>query len=279
MTDLRDCAVGFFADQKSGPMTEIIEGSIYDYPKYYDLLFGSDWKTEFQFLKDCFEKHAARKVKRIFEPACGTGRLLIKLAKSGYKVSGNDLNPKAVRFCNQRLQRNGFPASILVQDMSDFQAKPKFDAAFNMINTFRHLPDEATATAHMKCMADGLNSGGLYILGIHLEPTRGDRMEEESWSVRRGNLAITSYMWSKGIDRKTRMEHLGITLDIYTPTSHQRIIDHMEYRSYRKAQFHSLLKKVPELSIAETYDFSYNINQPCTVDATTEDVIYVLRKD
>ena len=30
-------------------MTDSIEQSIYDYPVYYDLLFGSDWKAEFAF--------------------------------------------------------------------------------------------------------------------------------------------------------------------------------------------------------------------------------------
>ena len=103
-------------------------------------------------------------------------------------------------------------------------------------------------------------------------------MEEESWSVRRGNLAITSYMWYKGIDRKRRMELLGITLDIYTPTNHQRIVDHMDYRTYKYAKFKSLMKKVPEFEVVETYDFSYDIEQPHVITETTEDVVFIPRK-
>lgn len=38
--------------------TQVETASIYDYPKYYDLLFGSDVAAEFRFLKDCFAKHA-----------------------------------------------------------------------------------------------------------------------------------------------------------------------------------------------------------------------------
>ena len=76
-------------------MPETIVGDIYDYPKYYDVLFGSDWKAEFDFLEDCFERHTPRVVRRLFEPACGTGRLLMRLAEAGYEVSGNDLNAKA----------------------------------------------------------------------------------------------------------------------------------------------------------------------------------------
>ena len=70
---------------------ETIHGNIYDYPKYYDLLFGADWKAEYDFLGACFEKHAKRPVRRLFEPACGTGAVG-RFAKAGYEVSGNDLN-------------------------------------------------------------------------------------------------------------------------------------------------------------------------------------------
>ncbi len=67
-------------------MLQTIQGDLYDYPKYYDLVYGSDWKAEFDFLLDCFEQHAKVRVRRVFEPACGTGRLLVKLAAAGFHV-------------------------------------------------------------------------------------------------------------------------------------------------------------------------------------------------
>lgn len=259
-------------------MSDHVEASIYDYPKYYDLLFGSDVAAEFRFLKACFLKHALCPVERIFEPACGTGRLLIKLGQAGFHVAGNDLNPKAVDFCNSRLRRQGLPETVVVGDMSNFRVRTRFDAAFNMINSFRHLATETQARDHLECIARGLNKGGLYVLGIHLEPTDCVPMQEESWSARRGNLVVNSYMWSKGIDRRKRLEHLGLHIDVFTPTTRLRIVDHMEYRTYKYAQFRSLLKSVPKLEIAECYDFAYNIRRPHVISGTTEDVVFVLRR-
>ena len=255
-----------------------VSASIYDYPKYYDLLFGSDVAAEFRFLKACFTKHAGCDVRRVFEPACGTGRLLIKLGRSGYAVAGNDLNPKAVDFCNERLRKYNLPESVVVADMSNFKLKKKFDASFNMINSFRHLATEKLARNHLECMARAMNQGGLYVLGIHLEPTSCPAMQEESWSARRGNLVVNSHMWSTGIDRRKRLEHLGLNIDVFTPTKRMRIVDHMEYRTYKHSQFRSLVQSVPQLEIAETYDFSYNIRQPHVVSGTTEDVVFVLRR-
>ncbi len=259
-------------------MPDVIRDDLYNFPKYYDLLFGSDWKAEFDFLRLCFEKHAERNVKRIFEPACGTGRLLIKLAQAAYDVAGNDLNPKAVDYCNARLARHGFDKSVTVGDMSNFKVRRKFDAGFNMINSFRHLATEDQAESHLQCMADAINKGGLYILGLHLIPTDGGRSEEESWSARRGNLVINSHMWSKEIDLRRRMESLGMRLDVYTPTSHIRINDEMFYRTYHKRQMNELISRVSEWEVVETYDFAYDIHDPITITSSTEDVVYILRR-
>lgn len=77
---------------------ETIAGNIYDFPVYYDLVFGADWAAEFHFLTDCFEKHVSGRTRRLFEPACGTGRLLYRFAKEGYALGGIDLNPKAIEY-------------------------------------------------------------------------------------------------------------------------------------------------------------------------------------
>lgn len=257
---------------------ETISAHIYDFPKYYDLLFGSDWKAEFDFLEACFQKHAARPVRRLFEPACGTGRLLLKFAKAGYEVSGNDLNPKAVQYCNARLKRHGLTPTAVVGDMADFRLKRKADAAFNTINSFRHLGSEREAEGHLRCVARALATGGVYVLGLHLTPTRGQACDRESWSARRGHLGVTSDMWSIEVDRRRRQERVGFTFDVYTPTRQFRLEDELLFRTYTAAQFSRLLRRVDELELVETYDFAYQIDEPVRVDAATEDVVYVLGK-
>ena len=259
-------------------MLEQIEGNLYDFPKYYDIVFGSDWKAEFDFLRACFDKHMTRSVRRAFEPACGTGRLMVKLAQAGIEVSGNDLNAKAVAYCNGRLERHGFAPPAVVGDMSDFRLPRKVDAAFNTINSFRHLPSEAAAQSHLECIAAALVRGGIYALGLHLTPTQGEPIEEESWSARRGHLAVLSRMWTTGVDLRKRQESVGMTFDVYTPTRTFQICDEIVFRTYTAKQMQALIDRIEGLKLVETYDFSYKIDCPIRVDAYTEDVVYVLKK-
>jgi len=252
--------------------------TFYDYPKYYDALFGSDCRSEYHFLLACFRQHAGRTVRRVFEPACGTGRLLIRLAKAGYEVSGNDLSEKAVEYCNRRLLRHGFPPTVTVGDMADFRLKRKQDAAFNLLSSFRHLPTERQARNHLRCVADALAKGGIYLLGLHLTPTRGPRSMEESWSARRGQLVVTSRMRSLRLDRRRRKELLLFEVDVYTPSAHRRFSERFSFRTYTKEQMLSLLRSIGQLEIVATYDFRYQAGQPIEIGPETEDVVFVLRK-
>lgn len=256
----------------------ILDASLYDFPKYYDLLFGSDWKAEFDFLNMCFQKYARRPVRALFEPACGTGRLLIRFASAGYDVSGNDLNAKAVGYCNARLKRHGFSASATIGDMADFRLPRTVDAIFNTINSFRHLRTERAAEDHLRCVSSALSPGGLYVLGFHLTPAGPATCDEESWSARRGHLAVCSRMRSLALDCRRRCEHVEMAVDIYTPTRQFRLVEEMVFRTYTAQQFQCLLGRIEGLELAETHDFAYDIDHPVRVDATTEDVVYVLRR-
>jgi SAM-dependent methyltransferase len=259
-------------------MTQTVAANLYDYPHYYDLVFGSDWQAERDFLIACFQKHARRPVRRVFEPACGTGRLLYRLGLAGYDVSGLDLNERAVEYCNQRLRRNGFPRAAFVSDMSDFRLTHKVDAAFNMINSFRHLADEQSARAHLSCVARALGKGGLYVLGLHLTPMQGEPLEEELWSARRGHLCINTRLWRIVRSLRRRQERFGMSLDVYTPTNSFQIVDEIMFRTYTADQIHELLAETATLEIAAVYDFSYDPNKPISVGPATEDAVYVLRK-
>lgn len=255
------------------------KASIYDFPKYYDLVFGSDTAAEISFLKACVKKFVKGRVKRLFEPACGTGRLLYRLGKEGFEVGGIDLNVKAVEFCNARLQRLKLKGRVQAGDMADFAVDKPFDVGFNTINSFRHLNSEQAAVGHLVSMANAIRSGGIYVLGFHLTPTRGEADDEESWSARRGQLMINTQMWPVSKDSKKRLECFGIRFDIYTPTETLKINDVLRLRSYTLKQYQSLMQSVSEYwEPVGYYDFGYKFDEPAVVNATTQDLITILKR-
>ncbi|TWU01549.1 class I SAM-dependent methyltransferase [Neorhodopirellula pilleata] len=272
-----------------------IDESIYDHPKYYDLVFGADVAAETKFILTCEEAFVTKSQDQakqwFFEPACGTGRLMYALLRKGYPVCGLDLNPKAVAFCNERLVRHGYSGSAIVADMCDFGVKDfkgvlppsrrkdgPVKVAFNTINSFRHVGSEAEARRHLECMAEIVRPGGIYLLGVHLTPTSVPPSETESWSARRGHLAINTHMWTVSRDKKKRLECFGIRFDVHTPRDSFRINDELRLRSYTPAQMKALIGASGKWESVATYDFAYDMNDPIEVDSSTEDVVYVLRR-
>lgn len=260
------------------PKTVRLPGHIYDYPKYYDLIFGSDCQAELDFLQDCFACFADRKVKKLFEPACGTGRLMVRFAKLGYQISGNDLNEKAIDFCNRRLEKYGFPASAFVADMCNFQLKKPVDAAFNTINSFRHLEKPEMAKDHMRVMADAVAPGGLYVLGLHLTPSTEPQVVEETWTAARGNLKIRSKMWLVDRTPAQRLETYRMKYEVTKPAGREVLEDQFNFLTYNVKQVTDLIASEPRWEIASVFDFAYDIQAPIVLNDQTEDVVFVLRR-
>ena len=257
---------------------EELTGNLYDYPKYYDLVFGSDWQAEYQFLLDCFEEFLEEPPLYVFEPACGTGRLLYRFAKLGYQVSGLDLNPAAIKYCNDRLAKHGFAPTGFVGDMTNFELSQPAEVAFNMINSFRHLTSASAANKHLACMGKAIKPGGIYVLGLHLTPTKAAASEEEEWTASRGRLTVSTHMKTISRDTKKREERFRMKYKVKTPSASQVIQDDIVFRTYTAAQFAKFIKETEVFEIEAAYDFAYDIEQPIVVDGRTEDVVYILRR-
>jgi len=264
-------------------MTQKITGNVYDYPRIYDVLFSDTSRSEIKFLTAIIKRFCGKKKNlSIFEPACGSGRLIYQLAKLGFDVSGLDLNPLSVAFCNRRLKQHGFRESAIVGNMvsfslADLGRTKKFDAAFNLVSSFLHLTTETEAAQHLQTIADVSKPGGIYLLGIHLKPKGTQYCANESWSVRRGTLAVESYLKSLSQDLKKRIEMIEIYIEAETPKKRYKIVDHFPFRIYTAKQFSDLLADVNRFDILETYSFDYDVSQPIKVTENTEDVVFVLK--
>ncbi|MEM9940528.1 MAG: class I SAM-dependent methyltransferase [Planctomycetota bacterium] len=256
----------------------MIQGNLYDFPKYYDLVYGCECRLEINFLSHCFDRYCGKGPKHLLEPACGTGRLLWRLARRGHTVSGLDLNPNAIEFCNCRLDRHGFPQTAFVADMSDFEVDGSFDAAFNTVNSFRLLTDPKLAKQHLRCVANSLGERGVYILGFHLSPESGSLADDESWTARRGSLEVYTAMTLNRRDQDTRLEEYDVFYRVKTPSRSFEIHDKTYFLMYTFDEFESLIRNSGVFKIEDVYDFNYNFGFPIEVCESTEDAIFILRR-
>jgi len=258
--------------------TSPIQTNWYDFPQYYDIAFRSEAKPEADFVEAACRKYCDFRVKRLLEPACGSGRVLTELASRGYAMTGIDLSEPALDFLRRRLIRRGLQSHVFRADMADFRLRGRVDAAFNALDSFRHLLTEHEARRHLECVAACLRTGGIYILGLHLLPP--DAAEEciERWTETQGRTRVTSTLRVLSTDRRRRIERLRISMLVRTGSRETRLRDEFELRMYTAAQFRRLLASVPSFELCDVYDFWYDIDEPLRLDNKISDTVFILRK-
>ncbi len=259
-------------------MTKPIVGDWYDHPEYYDLSTSDETPLEAAFIEAACRKYCDFPLQRLVEPACGSGRLVVELAARGYHMTGLDLNEKALAFLRKRLQRRKLAAELLRADMTDFTLWQPADAAFCLLNSFRHLLTEAAAKRHLETVANNLRAGGIYILGLHLLPPDADENSIERWRSSQGKTQVSTDLRVVASDRRRRIESLQVSLRVRRGEKLWRFRGKFDFRLYTAPQFRRLLASVPAFELCDVYDFWYDIEEPLKLDNQISDTVFILRK-
>jgi len=257
---------------------KIEEVNWYDHPEWYEFGFLKDTPREGRFLADVFKKHVPFPVARVLETGCGSGRLVREMARRGFETTGLDLNTTALAYCRKKLEAEKLEGQLVQGNMVDFDFDQPFDAAFNAINTFRHLETEASAIRHLKCVARHLKPGGVFVLSLHLVPRGGELWGTERWGTRSANLSVYYSLTVTDVDLKKRIERLKITMNVKTQGLQYRLSDEIRLRLYDVEQLKETLSKVKQLNLVGVYDFWFNIRQPRRLSHSICDTVLVLQR-
>lgn len=250
----------------------------YDFPQYFDMVFRDETAAEVDFFLAAFERFADGAVKRVFEPGCGSGRLVTAMASEGFDVTGIDLNVPSLNYLRRKLHRRGLTATLTQADFTNLDLPGAFDAAFCTFNTFRHLTDEKSAVSHLKSVAAHLRPGGLYILGLHIIPLDAEKQCIERWKASHGVTTVNVTLRVTDFNRRKRIEQIHVVLTARSPGKTIRCRTDFPLRLYTVEQFQQTLAAVPELQIVGSYDFNYDLESPREIDDDLIDSVFVLKK-
>ncbi|WP_235934747.1 class I SAM-dependent methyltransferase [Candidatus Laterigemmans baculatus] len=250
----------------------------YDYPQYFDLVFRDETPAELDFFEAAFERFADGPVRTLYEPGCGSGRLVVGMAARGYQVTGLDLNRPSLDYLRRKLRRRKLAAEVVEGDMVDFQPPQPFDAAFCTFNSFRHLTAPGDAERHLESVAASLRPGGLYILGFHIIPLDADEECTERWRAAHGGTSVSVTLKVIEFDRSRRQEQIRVSLLARSGDKTVRCRTEYPQRLYTASQVAELFAAVPTLEVAGIFDFDYDIDQPRELDDDLTDALFVLRR-
>jgi SAM-dependent methyltransferase len=249
-----------------------------EWPRYYDISVQSYTQQEADFVEAVCRKYCPYRVRRLLEPACGTGRLIVELAARGYEMIGFDHSNRGMNYLRHRLKRCRLSAKTFEAQMEDFRMKEQVDAGYCTISTFRHLLTEKEARRHLNCIAHALRPGGVYILGLHLLPSFIDKAGLIRWTEQRGQTKVSATLRVLNIDTRRRTEDFRADFRVRTAAKQLRLRYEFQYRTYTAKQFQQLLRSVQLLQLCGIYDFRYNLEEPAGLNDELGYGLFVLRR-
>ncbi|MFX1339159.1 MAG: class I SAM-dependent methyltransferase [Promethearchaeota archaeon] len=201
----------------------------YRLPKYYDMAFSRDVDGDIKFFQKCFQLYSDVTVKRILEPACGTGILIESFPKFGYYALGYDLSPDMIEYTKERLINAGIfhdKADVLLGDMKNLEFDSKFDAAVVCINSLGYLTCDEDITSHFKVMGKSLKNGGIYIveLSCKCEDIRNEIKTDDKWFVKENGIYIELSWVINRYDVQSKIRHVDFQM-IVNENGNQLVVD------------------------------------------------------
>ena len=113
---------------------------------------------------------AAAEGGRVLEPGCGTGRVLIPLARAGHQVTGLDASPHMLAVAREKLASAGPAVAARVRlveaDMRSFDLGERFDFAVIAVRSFAYLLARSDQQEALSGVAAHLRPGGLLALDL-----------------------------------------------------------------------------------------------------------------
>ena len=113
---------------------------------------------------------AAAEGGEVLEPFCGSGRVLVPLAKAGHRVTGVDVSPHMLALAHQRLALAGSEvegrAHLILGDVRDLEVDRHFDLAIIAVKSLAYLIDRNSQQVALSTVARHLRPGGLLALDL-----------------------------------------------------------------------------------------------------------------
>lgn len=165
----------------------------------------------------------------LLELGCGTGRLLLPLARAGFSVTGVDMSPRMLEVAQAKVNEAGLGGQItLVQaDMRELKLPQQYRLAFIAINSFMHLVTLEDQLAALRAWRKLLLPGGLLVIDVdnpdprHLLEADGRLDLQGRWFDPDTGATVLKHV-SRTLDAARQLQHVLFIYDEVFPDGQMR---------------------------------------------------------
>jgi len=217
---------------------------------FYDLDHRDNLIDDIPFYIDYSQKYSGH----ILELGCGTGRVSIELAKSGFLVTGIDLSKEMLKVYMEKIEKlpQDIKNRIIIEqrNMTNFNFDNKFSLIIAPFRVFQALTKDDDIKNCLTCINRHLEENGVFIVNVF----RPNKILDESWvsdenvqweqeDPRTGNYVIKKDVREK-IDTVNQIIYPKFIYEIKDKNGNiEKIIEELELKYYYYDQLKNLLEE------------------------------------
>lgn len=166
---------------------------------------------------------------KVLDLGCGWGRHTIALAKKGYKMTGQDINPFFLEEGRKEASAEGVSVRWIERNMRNIAGRKEFNAILNLFSSFGYYEREEDHQAVFYAVARALRRGGYFLIDVInrekiLHPYQAERVIKTKEGAVLKVKAKFDLMTSRSNERRVlklegrRKKEYSLTLRIFTLT-------------------------------------------------------------
>lgn len=136
---------------------------------------------------------------RVLDAGCGTGSVLLPLAKRKYQMVGIDLSPEMLSVCQDKLFQENLSAILMEMDIRQIKLPEKTDAVVCLCDTLNYLTKEKDLEQCFKSVHRALNQGGCFIFDMHTPYYYHDVLADSQWVEQEEDVVL---IWENDFSQK-----------------------------------------------------------------------------
>jgi SAM-dependent methyltransferase len=256
----------------------VIYGSLYDYPRYYDVAYGTATEAEGAFYYQIFSERLDP-FRNLLDLGCGGGRVTAELARMGIRCVGVDNNPTSIEYLNRKALRESLDMMAVLGDILEPAVEGPFDAAICTGDTVKYMVTPRDLITHLKAVSALLKPGGLYAVDTSLVGPPGKYVGGTGrWTVVDGEITVNGSFIAHAVDWAAGTERIRHELHVTDRSEEYILIEEADLHAFSFGDYEAVIEDSGVFGIGCCYDGDYDPSRKIAPDDETKDLVILLRK-
>lgn len=185
-------------------MTDVYESFARVYDQFMEQIPYDQWLS---FLEHIWQTEGIP-IQTIADLGCGTGNMLVPLAKKGYNLIGVDASFEMLAQAEQKLRHTDCQAILLEQDLTEFYLPEQADCILSICDSLNYLVEDGELSAAFACVKRFLQPNGIFCFDMNTIYQFETIYADHTFAATEEDAA---YIWENYYDAEERINEYAVT--------------------------------------------------------------------